>query len=126
MGTAAVVLDRQAVLIASAVSIAFRVRSATDGAARKLARQMAPTPRNPPRRDKAAQDVLDGGSMASSDKSVAATLVLCEVRLKQIPKSEATVSQAVDYFVYFSGPDCYEKWKTHRSAAVEQVEKYGC
>ncbi len=63
--------------------------------------------------------------MASSDKPVDATLVLCEVRLKEIPNSEATVSGAVDHFVYFCGPDCYEKWKTHRSAAVEQGEKYG-
>src|SRR5262249_47687439 len=44
---AAVALDRHGVLIASAVDAAFRVRGATDGAARKLARQMVPVPRSP-------------------------------------------------------------------------------
>ena len=50
---AAVVLDRQGVLIASAVTAAFRVKGATAGVARKLARQMVPAPRMP-RGDKAA------------------------------------------------------------------------
>ena len=46
--TAAVVaLDRHGVLIASAVDAAFRVKGATDGAAKKLARQMVPVPGNP-------------------------------------------------------------------------------
>jgi hypothetical protein len=44
---AAVALDRHGVLIASAVDVAFRVSSATDGAARKLARHMVPVPRHP-------------------------------------------------------------------------------
>jgi len=43
---AAIALDRQGVLIASAVDAAFRLRGATDGAARKLARQMVPVPRD--------------------------------------------------------------------------------
>jgi hypothetical protein len=42
---AAVALDRYGVLTASAVNAAFRVRGATDGAAKKLARQMVPVPR---------------------------------------------------------------------------------
>jgi hypothetical protein len=46
---AAVVLDRQGVLIASAVDAAFRVKGATAGVARKLARQMVPAPRKPRR-----------------------------------------------------------------------------
>ena len=50
---AAVVLDRQGVLIASAVDAAFRVKGATAGVARKLARQMVPAPRKP-RRNRAA------------------------------------------------------------------------
>ena len=44
---AAVALDRQGVLIASGLAAAFRVRGATNGAARKLARQMVPAPRHP-------------------------------------------------------------------------------
>jgi riboflavin biosynthesis pyrimidine reductase len=43
---AAVALDRQGVLIASAVAATFRVRTAIDGAARKLARRMVPVSRD--------------------------------------------------------------------------------
>ena len=35
----------------------------------------------------------------------------CEVCLKEIPRSEAKVSEATDYIVYFCGLDCYEKWQ---------------
>ena len=52
--------------------------------------------------------------MAPSDKPLEATLVLCEVCIKEIPKSEATAAEAVDYFVYFCGADCYEKWINQR------------
>jgi hypothetical protein len=62
--------------------------------------------------------------MAASDKAVEPTLVSCEVCLKEVPKSEASVPEAVDYFVYFCGADCYEKWN-HRRPPVEQVEKPG-
>ena len=48
--------------------------------------------------------------MTPSDKPGDATLVSCEVCLKEIPKSEASVPEAVDYFVYFCGADCYQKW----------------
>ena len=41
---AAIALDRQGVLIAYAVDAAFRVRGATDGTAKKLARRMVPVP----------------------------------------------------------------------------------
>ena len=57
--------------------------------------------------------------MAPSDKAVEATLVSCAVCLKEIPTSEASVPEAVEYFVYFCGPDCYEKW-THPTPPVEK------
>lgn len=38
-------------------------------------------------------------------------LVACEVCLKEVPKSEAAVSEATDYVAYFCGLDCYQKWK---------------
>ena len=44
---AGVTPDRQGVLIASAVDVAFRARGAVDGAARKLARQKVPVTRDP-------------------------------------------------------------------------------
>ena len=63
--------------------------------------------------------------MAPSDKPVEATLVSCEVCLREIPKSEATAPEAVDYFVYFCGPDCFEKWTDHRRPSEEYVERSG-
>ena len=42
---AAVALDRGGLLVASSVDTAFRIKGATDGAAKKLARQMVPAPR---------------------------------------------------------------------------------
>lgn len=49
--------------------------------------------------------------MTTRDKPVDVERVACEVCLKEVPRSEATVPEAVDYFVYFCGLDCYEKWK---------------
>jgi hypothetical protein len=37
--------------------------------------------------------------------------VSCEVCLKEVPKSEASVAEASDYFLYFCGLECFEKWK---------------
>lgn len=50
--------------------------------------------------------------MATSDKPVEPILVMCEVCLKEVPIAEATVPEASDYFVYFCGLECYQKWKT--------------
>ena len=63
--------------------------------------------------------------MTPSDKPVEATLVSCEVCLMEIPKSAATAPEAVDYFVYFCGPDCYERWTNERRPPEEQVGKSG-
>ena len=59
--------------------------------------------------------------MTPSDKAVEVTLVSCEVCRMEIPKSGATAPEAVDYFVYFCGSDCYDKWTNRRPP--EQVEK---
>jgi hypothetical protein len=37
--------------------------------------------------------------------------VTCEMCLKQVPASEATIPEAVDYFVQFCGLDCYDLWQ---------------
>ena len=42
--------------------------------------------------------------------------VSCEICLKEIPKSEAAMAEAVDYVAYFCGFDCYQKWKDQRVA----------
>lgn len=49
--------------------------------------------------------------MKKDDKPADADLVACKVCMKEVPRSEATVPEAVDYVVYFCGLDCHEKWK---------------
>ena len=53
--------------------------------------------------------------MGVRDKPVDLEKVACEVCLKEIPKSEATVPETEDYVVYFCGLDCYTKWKEQES-----------
>ena len=50
--------------------------------------------------------------MTSHDKPVEPEFVQCEVCMKEVPVSEATVPEATDYVVHFCGLACYEKWKT--------------
>ena len=56
--------------------------------------------------------------MAPTEKPADATRVSCEICLKEIPKSEASVPEAVDYFVYFCGSDCYQQW-AHRGPQLD-------
>ncbi len=63
--------------------------------------------------------------MTTSDKPVDVARVACEVCLKEVPITEATVSEATDYFVHFCGLECYEKWKNQRGKPDDQVEKSG-
>jgi len=42
-------------------------------------------------------------------------LVACKVCLTEIPRSEASSSEASDYVVHFCGLDCYEKWRRQES-----------
>ena len=50
--------------------------------------------------------------MTTADKPVQLEPVACEICLKEVPISEATVREATDYIAYFCGLDCYEKWKS--------------
>jgi Domain of unknown function (DUF3330) len=49
--------------------------------------------------------------MATQDPPIEVDRVACEVCLREVPRSEATVPEATDYVVYFCGLECYEKWK---------------
>ncbi len=49
--------------------------------------------------------------MTEDEKSVGNDKIKCEVCLKEIPRSEATVDEASDYVMYFCGLDCFDKWK---------------
>ena len=48
--------------------------------------------------------------MATQGKPVDVEQVACEICLKEVPKSEAMVAEAEDYFVYFCGLECYARW----------------
>jgi len=58
--------------------------------------------------------------MAITDKSAELETVACEVCLKEVPVSEATVPEATDYVVHFCGLDCYQKWKSQGNSPIDQ------
>lgn len=61
--------------------------------------------------------------MTTDDKPINVECVACEVCLKEVPKPGATVLEATDYFVYFCGLDCYERWKSQRAKPDDQAAK---
>ena len=42
--------------------------------------------------------------------------VFCEVCLKQVPKSEALMTEGRDYVAYFCSNTCYDRWPGPRAA----------
>jgi hypothetical protein len=68
---------------------------------------------------------LKEGTMTTTNKPVDVERVACEICLKEVPLSEATVPEATDYVVHFCGLECYEKWKNQRAKADDQVERPG-
>jgi Domain of unknown function (DUF3330) len=61
--------------------------------------------------------------MPTSDKSAEPALVSCEVCLKEVPITEATIPEATDYVVHFCGLECYEKWKSQGKTPGESLGK---
>ena len=61
--------------------------------------------------------------MTTGDKPIDVERVACEVCLKEVPRSEATVPEATDYVVYFCGLDCYERWKSQGAKPSNKTEK---
>ena len=61
--------------------------------------------------------------MTKDDKQIDVELVDCEVCLKEVPKSEATVPEAMDYVAHFCGLNCYEKWKSKLVKSDNQAKK---
>lgn len=60
--------------------------------------------------------------MATTDEPVEVTHVACEMCLKEVPISEAKVSEAADYFVHFCGVNCFEKWKNQGQKPAEPAD----
>lgn len=61
--------------------------------------------------------------MTTDGTSINVERIACEICLKEVPKSEATVSEATDYVVYFCGLDCYERWKSQSAKPNDKVER---
>lgn len=63
--------------------------------------------------------------MTSKDKPVELESVQCDVCMKEVPVSEATVPEATDYVVHFCGLECYEKWKAQGDKSKVQANSPG-
>jgi hypothetical protein len=63
--------------------------------------------------------------MTTNDKPVDVERVACEICLKEVPITEATVPEATDYVVHFCGLECYQKWKNQGGKPDDPVEKSG-
>lgn len=61
--------------------------------------------------------------MATNDKSTEVEHVACDVCLKEVPLSEATIPEALDYVAHFCGLECYEKWKQQGAKPDLQTTK---
>ena len=61
--------------------------------------------------------------MATPDKPVGVNLIACEMCMKEVPITEATIPEAADYVVHFCGLECYEKWKKQGGKPKDQTEK---
>ena len=62
--------------------------------------------------------------MTKDDKQIDVELVACDVCLKEVPKSEAVVPEAIDYVAHFCGLNCYEKWKSQLVQSDDQPKKF--
>lgn len=63
--------------------------------------------------------------MEATDKPVEPGHIACEMCLKEVPLSEATIPEATDYFVHFCGLECYEKWKSQGAKPKDSTNKPG-
>jgi len=57
--------------------------------------------------------------MSTPETPVELQRVACEVCLKEVPRSEASIAEARDYVAYFCGLECYQKWKNGREASSD-------
>lgn len=60
--------------------------------------------------------------MTMPGKPLEPATVACEICLKEIPWSEATSEEAVDYVLHFCGLDCYARWKEQGTRVAESEE----
>ena len=49
--------------------------------------------------------------MTTNDKPTEVEQIACDVCMKEVPLSQATVPESQDYVAHFCGLECYAKWK---------------
>ena len=59
--------------------------------------------------------------MSDQPELVEAEKIPCQICSKEVPLSEAKVSEASDYVAHFCGLECYAEWK-RRSEQAEKSE----
>ncbi len=50
-------------------------------------------------------------------------LVACDICLKEVPLSEATTPEAVDYVAHFCGLECYSQWQKKSESKPDESAK---
>jgi hypothetical protein len=63
--------------------------------------------------------------MSTPGKPTEIEQVACEICLKEVPKSEATIAEASDYVLHFCGLECYAKWQSEGGKPKPQGERAG-
>lgn len=63
--------------------------------------------------------------MTNKDKPPEVVQVACDICLKEVPLTEATIPEAADYFVHFCGLACYDKWQHLDDSQKEKFKKAG-
>ena len=61
--------------------------------------------------------------MTKTDKQAEDVRIACDVCLKEVPASEAKVSEAADYVAHFCGIECYEQWQKKARAKKDRPDQ---
>jgi hypothetical protein len=59
--------------------------------------------------------------MSTAEKPDEVERVACEICLKEVPLSEATVPEGTDYFVHFCGLDCFQTWQRQQDKPAAEM-----
>jgi hypothetical protein len=59
--------------------------------------------------------------MSPAEKPLDAERIACEICLKEVPLSEATVPEGTDYFVHFCGLDCFQAWQRQQDKPAAEM-----
>lgn len=67
--------------------------------------------------------MAENNKPATPVRPTAEEAVSCEICLKEIPVSEAASAEGADYFLYFCGAECFDRWKEQEKKAAPQASR---